>query len=1173
MSEWILAIDYGTTYSSGVIAAEGRVEPVELDGSTRMPSMVLLSESGELVTGLAAERQLVLTPDRVERAPKRRLGDPVILLAEQPVRPVDAVAAVLRRIGTEALRLRGDVPPVEVRLTYPARWGERRLEVLREAARRAGLGEVVLIPEPVAAAVYFADHLQPQGSFVAVYDLGGGTFDTAVLRRVADGFEVVGAPGGDERLGGEDFDERLYQHLGARIAEIDGDAWEQLRFADERPWRRANQEFRSEVRRAKEALSLNSDYTVYVGAPADLELRVTRDEFEALISADVAKSVDELMSTIARAGVSRNQVASVYLAGGSSRIPLVSRQVGSRLGMVPETFGDPKLITAIGAARATNVSVSPVPVPSTEKGATRPPVMAGRPPVRADGYELLGELGSGGMGVVYLAVQSSLGRLVALKTLPTLAAHLADRLEREGQVLARLQHPRLATVIDVDRTDGTTNLVMPFFAGGSLQHSLVARGRLTPGQAVSAISTMAEALDACHRAGVLHRDVKPSNILLSTDGEAYLADFGLAHYEEATRLTPSNSAMGTTGYAAPEVLAGQECTTASDIYSLGACAYHALCGRGPVDGMNLFAAIDMVRNGTYPRLEDLAPDTPPALRALVEQAMSVDPAARPRDLRAFAAALRESAPAEPVPAAPPPDWARLAAGRSAVGPVVEDRTVEPAVPTTPVAPVAPPTVGPPVVEDRAAPPAPPLLQPVATIELPRRLAKAAQKVERNVAPSLQPGEVVEAVVPTLMAGPMLAMYPFFAAISVWFLRPCAVVVTNQRVLLMQGSHPASLATRKVRAAFPRSEVRVAPCRFGLVMLPTALVGTSTSAAFAVNRRFARLIDELARILGAVPATTAGTAPTVARETTPASLATPAPTSSAPSGGGGRPPERPTSDSPTNGRRRNLLIGAGTALALLLAGVVVAARRDGGADANATGDDTTSSSIAGDVVEVPAVTGLSEEAARAVIEALGLRARVAHLTPDDPMDAGLVFRQYPAPGDEIEPGTWVLLSVGLDPENTDVVTTDDTTVVETEPTGQTGTTRPRSTTTTTRPTTTTSTTSPPVNLAPEWNGNYDFTFHGYSTSYYLELPRSWFTDPEGGPVTWTYYQPPPPVNGTMDTYSCSNSAYVCWNYYPYDPEGDGWWVQFPSGYYDYFEIVGTDNTGQQTTISFGLYIEP
>jgi outer membrane protein assembly factor BamB len=232
------------------------------------------------------------------------------------------------------------------------RWGERRLDALVQAATNAGLPAPRLVAEPVAAAIYYADDRVAPGAHVAVYDLGGGTFDVAVLRRTDDGFALAGQPGGNPDLGGEQLDDLVYRHIGVTLQDLAPDVWEHLEHDESRSWRRQAMELRTEARRAKEALSSFTHQTVYVAA-ADREVRITRNEFEELAQPALQASVDELSATIARANLEPAQLAAVYLVGGASRIPLVARLVADALGSLPTTYDDPKCVVVLGAAKAT----------------------------------------------------------------------------------------------------------------------------------------------------------------------------------------------------------------------------------------------------------------------------------------------------------------------------------------------------------------------------------------------------------------------------------------------------------------------------------------------------------------------------------------------------------------------------------------------------------------------------------------------------------------------------------------------------------------------------------------------------------------------------------------------------------------------------------------------------
>ena len=232
LSGWILAIDVGTTSTAAARRVGGRVETIQLQGGPRMPSLAFWREgtgasgTGRLVLGVEADELSALAPWCLERAPKSRLGEEIMQLGDKQLRPVEIIAAILREVHNEAMALSGGEPPAEIRLTHPARWQRTRLAKLGQAAAMAGIGDPVFVPEPVAAAVHFASERLSEGEHVAVYDLGGGTLDTAVLKRRGDSFEVVGRTGGDEELGGEDFDDLLYRHLGDQLP---GEVWQRLR--------------------------------------------------------------------------------------------------------------------------------------------------------------------------------------------------------------------------------------------------------------------------------------------------------------------------------------------------------------------------------------------------------------------------------------------------------------------------------------------------------------------------------------------------------------------------------------------------------------------------------------------------------------------------------------------------------------------------------------------------------------------------------------------------------------------------------------------------------------------------------------------------------------------------------------------------------------------------------
>jgi serine/threonine-protein kinase len=263
-------------------------------------------------------------------------------------------------------------------------------------------------------------------------------------------------------------------------------------------------------------------------------------------------------------------------------------------------------------------------------------------------YEIVGELGRGGMGVVYLARQPSLDRLVAIKVLAVDDAAMAERLENEARRLADLRHPNIVTVIDVGREEGQPYFVMTYCGGGTLAGVLERDGRLSAGQTAGVLASVAEALAEVHGHGLVHRDVKPSNVLLSEGGQPYLGDLGIAVDSGVDHPTTTGAVLGTIGYTAPEIIEGGKVTPAADVFGLGVLGYQLLVGEQPYRGAHIAAVMDAVRAGRRRSLPEAAVDAPPALCELIEQALSTAPGDRPSDLEAWARALRDAARPEPL---------------------------------------------------------------------------------------------------------------------------------------------------------------------------------------------------------------------------------------------------------------------------------------------------------------------------------------------------------------------------------------------------------------------------------------------------------------------------------------------------------------------------------------------
>ena len=264
-------------------------------------------------------------------------------------------------------------------------------------------------------------------------------------------------------------------------------------------------------------------------------------------------------------------------------------------------------------------------------------------------YEVEKPLGGGGMAVVYLAQDTDLGRRVAVKLL---AENLADdqelrrRFVREARLAARLSHPNVVAVYDAGEEDGRPYIVMECVEGESLAETVRREGRLEPDRVRELALQACAGLEHAHRAGLIHRDVKPGNLLVTGDATLKIADFGIAHAVEGTRLTEVGTVLGTAAYLSPEQASGEPVTPASDLYSLGACLYELLDGRPPYGYETIGELLARRTWGPPPPLGDVPADLGESILACLAR----DPAERPASAAALARRLA-SAPAGPTTAA------------------------------------------------------------------------------------------------------------------------------------------------------------------------------------------------------------------------------------------------------------------------------------------------------------------------------------------------------------------------------------------------------------------------------------------------------------------------------------------------------------------------------------------
>ena len=287
-------------------------------------------------------------------------------------------------------------------------------------------------------------------------------------------------------------------------------------------------------------------------------------------------------------------------------------------------------------------------------------------------YRVQARIAQGGMATVYVGHDTKLDRTLALKVMHANLAGDDDFVRRfigEAKHAAALSHPNVVAVYDQGTDKGRVFLAMEYVPGRTLRDLLTERGRLGPRQALEIMQPVLAALGAAHRAGLIHRDVKPENVLLNADGRVKVADFGLARAESASKQTKTGMLIGTVGYLAPEQVVSGDADTRTDVYSAGIMLFELLTGRQPHQGGTPLAVAYKHVNEVVPLPSSVIPGLPPQLDALVAGATNRDPARRPSDADHFHAAAGEVyralppdidtrlaavAPAAPAPAAPAP---------------------------------------------------------------------------------------------------------------------------------------------------------------------------------------------------------------------------------------------------------------------------------------------------------------------------------------------------------------------------------------------------------------------------------------------------------------------------------------------------------------------------------------
>ena len=369
---YALGVDLGTVYTAAATWRDGHAEIVSLGSrAATIPSVVLLREDASFLTGEAANRRALMEPGRVAREFKRRFGDSTpIMLGGTPHSPEALMGRLLQSVVSEVTAQQGE-PPVALCVCHPANWGPYKTDLLQQAIRMADLNvPVTLSVEPVAAAAYYARQQRvDDGSLVAVYDLGGGTFDAAVVRKTGNSFEIIGRPEGIEHLGGADFDAAVFEHVRSVVGEPLTSLDDSLSSTVA-----AVARLREECTSAKETLSSDTDTTIPVLLPSfATEVRITRGELERMVRPSLYDTISALNRAIRSAGVTAPELHSVLLIGGSSRMPLVAQLVGAEVDRPVAVDAHPKHAVALGAAW----------IAGAQKDAEAGPTVAGAPSARA----------------------------------------------------------------------------------------------------------------------------------------------------------------------------------------------------------------------------------------------------------------------------------------------------------------------------------------------------------------------------------------------------------------------------------------------------------------------------------------------------------------------------------------------------------------------------------------------------------------------------------------------------------------------------------------------------------------------------------------------------------------------------------------------------------------------
>ena len=348
MTDTIVGIDLGTTNSEIAVYQDGRPLVLADDGGRMMlPSVVGLSEAGEVLVGEEARNQFLLHPERTVRSIKRRMGtDARVRLGERDYAPQEISAIILSRLKEIAQHRLGG-PVRRAVITVPAYFSDAQRQATREAGEIAGLEVMRIINEPTAAALVY-EAAQQQGKRILVYDLGGGTFDVSVVRIEGGVVEVISSHGNNQ-LGGDDFDDKIVAHVlehlklkhGVNVSDQPQAMARILRGAEAAKQRLSDHPF---ARIEEEYLAVRD------GTPVNLDVELGRDAYEAMIMPFIEETLAAVHVALGSAGLTSSQVDEILLVGGATRTPLVRRRLLEAFGIEPRGEVDPDLCVAMGAA-------------------------------------------------------------------------------------------------------------------------------------------------------------------------------------------------------------------------------------------------------------------------------------------------------------------------------------------------------------------------------------------------------------------------------------------------------------------------------------------------------------------------------------------------------------------------------------------------------------------------------------------------------------------------------------------------------------------------------------------------------------------------------------------------------------------------------------------------------